>query len=219
MFWSDDEDSPVVPQSDVVDVIFLMQGKTLPNNTLSAIAQSLSEQIENWDELPNVGLHLKLGGEEGNGWYRDDDPDSVLYISRRTKLILRAGQDVLDDILGLTGIELDVQGHTVKLAHKQNKNLAKSPTLYSHHVISDFEDEMEFLAYAQQQLQNLDVKCKKILCGKSRELTLADRKVNTRSLMLNELNKEDSLLLQTQGFGNEQKRGCGVFIPYKSISE
>ena len=218
MFWSDDEEIPIEPKSSVVDVIFLIQGKTLPNNALSAIAQSLSEQVENWDSLQNVGLHLKLGGEEGNGWFRDSDPDSVLYISRRTKLILRSGPETLDSIVALNGSELIVQGHSVKIAHKQNKDLSKSPTLYCHHVISDFEDELEFLAYAQQQLQNMDVKCKKILCGKSRELSLADKKVFTRSLMLNELSKEDSLLLQATGFGNEQKRGCGVFIPYKSIS-
>jgi len=218
MYWNDDEETPLEPQSNVVDVVFVMQGKTLPNNTLSAVAQSLSEQIQNWDELQNIGLHLKLGGEEGNGWFRDSDPNGVLYLSRRTKLVLRVGKDRLDSIQALAGIEIDVQGHVVKLVHKSNKSLAHSSTLYSHHVISEFEEEIDFLQYVQQQLQDYDVKCKKILCGKSRELDLADRKVFTRSLMLNELSKEDSLLIQARGFGQEQKRGCGVFVPYKTIS-
>ena len=218
MYWIDDEEIPVAPQSNVLDVVFIIKGKTLPNNTLSAFAQSLSEQIKNWDTFQGLGLHLKLGGEEGNGWYRDNDPDSVLYISRRTKLVLRVPQENISSVEALTDIELDIQGHSVKLAHKHTKNLMHSSTLYSHHVISDFKEEMEFLRYVQQQLQELDIKCTKILCGKSREMDLAGRKVITRSLMLNELSKEDSLLLQAKGIGREQKRGCGVFIPYKTIS-
>jgi len=218
MFWNDDEEIPTTPQSNVVDVVFIIKGKTLPNNTLSAIAQSLSEQIQNWDTLQGLGLHLKLGGEEGNGWYRDKDPESVLYISRRTKLVLRVPQESVKNIQALSDIDLDVQGHNIKLAHKHNKNLTHSSTLYSHYVISEFEEEVDFLRYVQQQLQEMDIKCKKILCGKSREMDLADRKVNTRSLMLNELNKDDSLLLQAKGIGSEQRRGCGVFIPYKTIS-
>jgi len=218
MYWNDDEKIPVVPQSGVVDVVFIIKGKTLPNNTLSAIAQSLSAQIKNWNSINGLSLHLKLGGEEGNGWYRDKDPDSVLYISRRTKLVLRVPEESVEYIQAMTGIELNIQGHHVKLAHKHNKNLMHSSTLYSHHVISDFEEESDFLHYVHQQLQELNIKCKKILCGKSREMNLVDRKVITRSLMLNELNKEDSLLLQAKGIGSEQKHGCGVFIPYKAIS-
>lgn len=218
MYWNDDEDLPVEPQSDVVDVVFVIKGKTLPNNALSAIAQSLSEQIQDWDKLSKLALHLKLGGEEGNGWYRDKDPDSVLYLSRRTKLILRVPQEDVDNIQSLTGVELDVQGHSVKLTHKLNKSLTHSPTLYSHHVISEFEEEVDFLRHVQEQLQELNIKCKKILCGKLREIEVANQKVNTRSLMLNELNKEDSLLLQAKGIGSQQKRGCGVFVPYKTIS-
>ena len=219
MYWSDDDETPVEPKSSVQEVVFVLQGKTLPNNALPAIAQSLSEQVNDWESFADVGLHLKLGGEEGNGWFRESNPDAVLYLSRRTKLILRAGPASLNAIQDLKDFFLDVDGHSVKLVHKHNKALLNSSTLYSHHVISDFEEELEFLAYAQQQLQDLDIKCKKLLCGKSREMVLAKKIVKTRSLMLNDLSKEDSLLLQAIGFGTEQKRGCGVFIPYKSISK
>jgi len=218
MYWSDDEENLQFPTSSVLDVIYKIEGKTLPTNALSAIALSLTDQLEGWDNLENVALHLMLGGEEGNGWYRDRNPDSVLYISRRTKLVLRVEQDKLHHFSFLSNCELDVQGHKVKFVHKHNKNLQHSETLYSQHVISEFENELEFLENIKQQLQNMNVNCKKILCGKSRELMLNCGKVYTRSLMLNELSKEDSLTLLTKGLGHSQKQGCGVFVPYKSIS-
>jgi len=41
--------------------------------------------------------------------------------------------------------------------------------------------------------------------------------IHTRSLMVADLKKDESVLLQEQGLGDHRLLGCGLFIPQKGI--
>jgi len=219
MFWNDEEDALVEhQQSPVLDVIYNINGSTLPVDYHSAIASALIKTFDWWADEKELSFYLMLAGEEGNGWFQEDNPQAVLYFSRRCKLVVRTPIALLDTVLSMSGLKLLVEQHEVNIIHKHNRNLSFSPTLYARHVVSNL-DEMQFLETVQQQLTDMRINCKKMLCGKSRLLNTSFGSLPTRSLMLNNLNKEDSLRLQQQGLGNYKKYGCGVFVPYKSITE
>ena len=52
---------------------------------------------------------------------------------------------------------------------------------------------------------------------KSKSLTINGNKKYTRSLMIADLSKENSILLQDLGVGKGRIFGCGIFLPHKSI--
>jgi len=219
VFWEEEEETTEnKPISDVVDVTYQIKGKTLPSNYLSLIASQMSLQFDWWDELDDIGLQVLIAGEEGNGWFRDQTPNAILYLSRRSRLVLRTPKQMYAQIKNLHNAKLNLGEHDIELVFKHDKSINHSATLYSQHVLSDEDDELRFLEIVTLELDSLGIVCKKILCGKTRELIINNEKKLTRSLMLNDLSKEDSVKLQNKGLGNFQKLGCGIFVPYKSIS-
>ena len=50
-----------------------------------------------------------------------------------------------------------------------------------------------------------------------KSLTINGNKKYTRSLMIADLSKENSILLQDLGVGKGRIFGCGIFLPHKSI--
>ena len=48
-------------------------------------------------------------------------------------------------------------------------------------------------------------------------INFGKKTVYTRSLMIADLSKEESLKLQEEGVGGEKLYGCGIFLPHKSI--
>ena len=61
------------------------------------------------------------------------------------------------------------------------------------------------------------VPIKKAICGKAKSITINGENRFTRSLMIADLSKENSILLQDIGIGDGRIFGCGIFLPHKSI--
>ena len=78
-------------------------------------------------------------------------------------------------------------------------------------------DEEQFLEAAARDLRALDIDCRKLLCGITHTLAFPDGPVFTRSLMVADLEPEQSVRLQQVGLGEGRKIGCGLFIPQKGI--
>ena len=55
------------------------------------------------------------------------------------------------------------------------------------------------------------------LCGIGHEIHTLDGAVETRSLMIADLDKPTSIQLQEQGVGPLRHFGCGIFLPHKGI--
>jgi hypothetical protein len=56
-----------------------------------------------------------------------------------------------------------------------------------------------------------------MLCGIGHTITTQDGAVETRSVMIADLDKAASLSLQETGIGPGRHFGCGIFLPHKGI--
>lgn len=218
MFWQDDEDENQNPDSgEVVDVIFRLQGKTLPVDYNFGLYRALLQHAPWLEDSGQPGLNLIFSAEEGNGWERQSNPDEVIYLSRRTRLVLRLNKQHLPLAETLCETSLDLNGHTLFIKSSDVQNLSQITTMYARHVALSASDEESFLQQSLAELKQLGIRCKKILCGKTRSIKTESGTIETRSLMLDDLSREDVITLQQAGIGPYRALGCGFFVPHKSI--
>ena len=221
MYWQEAKENEryIVPD-DIVDVVFSIQCRTLPVDHAYALSQAILHGLPWLVGEKNAGVHTIHVAESGNGWMRPDKPDSLLYLSRRTKLMLRLPKRRIEDAGKLTGQTLDVGGNPMQVEKATVKPLSTLTTLFSRYIVtSDGMDEAAFLQAAVAELKNMGIRSKKMLCGIERVIVTPDRAIHTRSLMLADLGVEESVKLQQQGLGTDRKLGCGLFIPHKGIRE
>ncbi|EDN65848.1 conserved hypothetical protein [Beggiatoa sp. PS] len=219
MLWQEEE-----PQKEgslkknIVDVVFDMNCRCLPVDHAIALSQAIAKALPWFEDEPKAGLHLIYGADSGNGWYRPEEQDELLYLSRRTKLTLRLPQYRVADAKVLTGMTLDIADNPLKVGKAKEKPLTQMPVLFARHIIAKPEQEEDaFLDWAVAQIQQIGIQCRKVLCGKTHHFKWPDGDLLTRSLMIADLTSQDSITLQEQGLGEGRKIGCGLFVPHKDI--
>ena len=221
MYWSDDREKKPefeVPD-DVVDLAYKFSCPKLPLDHAHALSSELLSVLPWLAEEPHAGVHLIHGAASGNGWYRPEDTaNAFLHLSRRSRMRLRVPGHRLDDARLLTGQTLDVAGHTIDVGESTVYKLSSLSTLFARYVITDADtDENEFLEQAVKQLRELDIPCRKLLGGIAHSMNFPDGPVFTRSLMVADLEPEQSVRLQQEGLGPGRNFGCGLFLPHKGI--
>lgn len=221
MFWQEAKENEhyIVPD-DIVDVVFSIRCRSLPVDHSYSLSQAIAAALPWFADEEHAGLHTIHVAESGNGWMRPDDPNALLHLSRRTRLMLRLPKRRVEDAARLTGQTLDVGGNAMQVEKAVVKPLSAITTLFSRYIISDEGlDEMAFMREAQSLLADMDIKPKKMLCGMERVIVTPERKIHTRSLMLADLGVEESVRLQQRGLGPGRTLGCGLFLPHKDINE
>lgn len=221
MYWqeSKQEDNRTIPD-DVVDLVFGISCRCLPVDHAYPLAQAIDAALPWFADEPGVGLHTIHVAESGNGWFRPEGPEAVLHPSRRTKLTLRLPKHRIADAEKLTGQQLDVEGYSITVNKPTPRLLSAITTLFSRYIVSSAtESEMQFMEHVMEELKALSIHPKKMLCGIERLIQTPDGAIKTRSLMLADLQFEESLALQQQGLGEHRRMGCGLFIPHKDINQ
>jgi len=220
MYWEEQKKVKAEYQvpDDVQDVIFKINCKVIPMDHAQALSTALSESLLWLAEEPLAGIHLIHAAESGNGWIRPEiTENAVLNLSKRTKLQLRLPKHRLDDAQKLVGSTIIVDGYELHIRESAPRKLTKSPIIFSRYVVSEDDDETAFLKSVQQQLSELGIKVRKMMCGKFHQHKLNTGMMSTRSLMIADLDVEDSVLLQQQGLGPDRLFGCGLFLAHKGI--
>lgn len=220
MYWQDKSvTEKVVVPDDIQDLSFRMQARCLPVDHAYALSRAITDVLPWLESEPDAGIHLIHVAESGNGWYRPaDSARELLQVSRRTRLRLRLPKARLDDARSLTGRHLDVGGHEIVVGESTARSLSAHTTLFSRHVIIEAaQSEAEFVEHCVAQLRGMGIKVRKLLCGRKSAFEFPERRILVRSLMLAELEPEESVLLQQRGVGPGRKIGCGLFIPHKGI--
>lgn len=220
MLWQEEsKQEEVVISQHVVDLVFEMTCPCLPVDHAYALSQAVAQALPWFNQEAQAGLHLVHGAESSHGWSRPEEPESLLYLSRRTKLTLRLPQARREEAQKLTGMTLDIAGYPLKVGKASQKNLHPFPVLFARHLIAHpEEDEESFVHHTVQGLQALGIRCRKALCGKTFRFKLPrDEELFTRSFMVADLTPQDSVTLQQEGVGQGRKMGCGVFVPHKDI--
>jgi CRISPR-associated protein Cas6 len=217
MLWQEEEEIIETADSDeVIDLAFDITCKMLPVDHAYALSQAIIQVLPWFAAESLAGLHLIYGAASGNGWQR---PDELMYLSRRTKLILRLPMNRISDAQALTGTVLDVAGHEMKVGKASEKALVSMPVLLAHHIIADeSQDEDSFIVQCVNELKQMNVECRKALCGKSYHFTTPEETIFTRSLMIADISPVDAITVQQQGLGAGRTMGFGIFLPHKDIT-
>lgn len=219
MYWQEEqEEEQFIVPDDVIDLSFGIKCRTLPVDHAAALARAVTEKLPWLNEEPEAGIHSIHGAESGNGWERPSAADDILYLSRRTKLILRMPKERVEQAReGLSGTVLDVDGNAMEVGTADERLLAQTTTVYARYVAADEEDEDAFLARTVDELKGRRLQFKKVLCGKSFVLGTEDGPVSTRSLLVADMPFIDAVRLQERGVGPLRALGCGLFIPHKTV--
>jgi CRISPR-associated protein Cas6 len=224
MYWEDekDENTPYVVPDDVVDLVYRINCRSLPLDHAHSFSTAIRDHLSWIDEEERAGIHLIHGAESGNGWMRPDDASNeLLHLSHRSRMTLRVPKHRIEDAHSLSGRKLDIDGHSLEVGKANVKLFSTLPTQFARYVVVPEglgqEDEEAFMAYAVEQLRELGIKVRKLLCGRGHAIRHPNGDVRTRSLMLADLDVEEAVTLQQQGIGGHRTMGCGLFIPHKGI--
>lgn len=221
MFWQEGSEEKVfrVPD-DIVDLNFRINCRCLPLEHAHALSRALHEALPWLENEARAGIHLIHGAESGNGWIRPEDPtNEVLYVSRRTRMTLRLPKERVEAAKELTGSVLDIDGYPVGVGEPNIKLLSDSTTLFARYVIDEYDEgEEAFTQRVAREIQEMGVSLRKLMCGRIHALQTPEEALTTRSVMVADLDREDSVRLQQEGVGPGRKIGCGLFIPHKGIA-
>lgn len=224
MFWEEekDENSPYVVPDDVVDLVYHIKCRSLPLDHAHSFSQAVIARLDWIPEEPQAGIHLIHGAESGNGWMRPDDAENqLLHLSHRARMMLRVPKHRIAAAEKLSGETLDIAGHALEVGKAKMKIFSTLPTQFSRYVVIpdtiSADNEEAFLAYAAEELSTLNIKIRKMLCGRANSFRTPEGVLNTRSIMLADLEVEEAVILQQQGIGDRQFMGCGLFIPHKGV--
>lgn len=192
----------------VVDVVFPIDGQTLPRDHAQALQQVLCSRWP-WlhtDDL--AGIHpIKV--VQGCA-------DQAL-LSRRARLVLRVQARRMEQFMTPDTAELSVNGHLLRLGQAHLRELQPHATLYAHKVAAMDGDEMSFMAEVDRELGKLAIGGERV-CGKRQRMAVSGVQLDAFSLMLHGLPAEQSLRLQRLGLGPHRLLGCGIFVPHKSAA-
>ncbi len=218
MLWEEDNQSQefVVPD-DVVDISFRLNCKMLPTTHAWPLQQALYRALPWFAKEPQTAIHQIHGASSGNGWERPPDGE-LIHLSKRSRMSLRVPSHRVEDAKTLVGQTLDIDGYKVLIGQESVKLLQPLPTLFARYVVvPDGMDEDRFVDWVAEQLRQEDIHIRKMLCGISHVVSTPDQQLETRSVMIADLGKPESIKLQEIGLGPGRHLGCGIFMPQKGI--
>ena len=218
MLWEDeDKKTEFVQPDNVVDLSFKVNCKQLPTMHAWELSQALYEILPWLSEEPEAGIHQIHGAAAGNGWERPADGE-LIHLSKRARMNLRVPRSRVEGAMALIGKKVDIAGYELEIGAVIEKPLNPLGTLFSRYVVvPDGMDENGFTQWVVDELAKRDINLRKMLCGMSHAVKLQGESIDTRSLMVADLDKQTSIALQEQGIGEHRNLGCGIFMPHKGI--
>ena len=202
-----------------VDVAFRLSGRWLPVDHASALRAAVVEVLPWLEDEPEAGIHSIHGAASGNGWERPGrGSGEMLNLSRRTRLVLRVPGRRLRETAALCGRRLDVGGCELTTGERQPRRLKPVGAVFARYVVDEEGgDEERFLERVVSELRARSVAARKLLCGRSHRIGSDQGMHATRSLLVADLGRDESLMLQCRGIGPGRLLGCGLFVPHKDI--
>ncbi len=191
----------------MIDAVYDVSGELIPADYHHALWNALTGHLPALADDTLIGV-IPL---------RTSVSEAGMLLPRRSKLVLRLTPALSESFANLSGKHLDMGSYTLQLGSGKLRKIQAYPTLHAHLVTGD-EDEVVFLEGVSTRLTELGINGK-LLCGMRNSMQISDRKIHGYSLVIHDLKPEDSLLLQYAGLGADRRYGCGIFIPYKVITD
>lgn len=184
---------------------------------VSAEMVPASYQVALWDALVRHIPALSGDALVGVIPLRTSTSEAGMLLPRRSKLVLRLTTSLAADFASLSGQVLDLGSCTLQLGSGKLRKIQAYPTLHAH-LVTGGEDEVTFLEEVTVRLTELGI-AGNLLCGMRNSIQTPDRSIHGYSLVIHDLKPDDSLRLQYTGLGADRRYGCGIFIPYKVITD
>ncbi len=216
--WTENEKESLSKSSKMIDIAYRINCKSLPFDHAYELSKEITKLLPWLTEDKLSGIHTLHGPDAGNGWMRAEDEE--IFLSQRTRLIIRIPKEKIGLAKQLENQTLEVLGNKIKIGKSNIKPFLVVRDLICRFVLNHEdkrEDENEFLNKMINDLNSFEISIKKTICGKTKSLTIGGKKRLGRSLMIADLSKENSVRLQDIGVGEGRIFGCGIFLPHKSI--
>jgi CRISPR-associated protein Cas6 len=219
MLWEDEDKQKkedVVPDN-VVDLSFRISCKQIPTTHAYELAQALYQVLPWLENEPEIGIHQIHGATTGNGWERPPDGE-LMHLPKRAKMHLRVPKEKIEDARQVSGETLDIAGYPVEVGEASVKLLNPIQTIFSRYIIGPQDvNEEQFIDWVVEELKQRNINVRKLLCGIGHVISTPDGEIETRSVMIADLDKHTSLSLQETGLGPGRHLGCGIFLPHKGV--
>jgi CRISPR-associated protein Cas6 len=194
--------------AEMIDAVYDVSGGTLPVDYAFPLWEALLQHA------PALGTDEMVGVIP----LRTSVSDEGMLLPKRAKLTVRLPAALAEHSSSLSGRQLDMNGRTLQLGAGKLRPIQAFTTLHAHLVASSDENEERFLEGVLTRLAELSI-AGKLICGLHNVMTAPDRTIHGYSLVIHDLKPEASLRLQYIGLGADRRFGCGIFVPYKAISD
>jgi len=193
--------------TEMVDLVFDLHGERLPASYPFALWAELVRRVPQLAENEQVCvLPLRVAAH-----------NELILLSRRTKLVLRVPNSLMEVAAKLAGAQLNVAESILSLGGMKTRAIQPYPTLHAQ-LAAGADDEMEFVQAVQAHFAALEISAN-MICGRHHTLTDGRQSISGYSLVVHDLKPEASIRLQCAGMGEGRQFGCGIFMPYKVISD
>jgi len=217
MFWQEEIDSDnATALTPILDMGFALGCPQLPVDHAANLANAIIAILPWLEDEPMAGIHCIRSATSGNGW---SPPQSVMQLSRRTRLYLRIPEHRQQEVLALSNQRLQLGDDTITLGPARPRPLQSLPCLRAYHMINEVgESEPKFMQRIADELASQQIPVRKMLCGLANTVQSKTGMLHTRSVMIADLQPQESLTLQSRVIGNGRLLGCGLFVPHKGIN-
>jgi len=154
----------------------------------------------------NLGIHTLRGKVFGKSL--------ILLDQRKAKLRLRLPMEFVPKALRLAGHVLRVHNSHISIGACSIAPLVPAKTLWARMVTRKFEnpDNKTAEISLQKALQDAYPNAKFKIKEKPRTINIHQKQVFGFEVLVEELSQDDSLKLQSLGFGGRRAFGCGIFV-------
>jgi len=216
MWQEKTEKKSIAEQTEMIDLSFSVNCKELHYDHAYELSSEIINLIPNIMDDKRNAIQTLHGPMSGNGWMRADGEN--IFLSKRAKLFLRVNKLQVDKIRDIEGKKIKLFGNDLSIGKSKVKTFLDVRDLFCRFVSCDeYLPEDMFLEQVQKELEAHNIRINKALCGKSKKILFGDETLHTRSLMIADLSKQESIRLQEVGVSGERLYGCGIFLPHKSI--
>ena len=197
-----------------VELSFGIQGETLPADHGYGLYSAIAHLCPAVHEQDGVSISTIPG---------EPDRQGKIYLSKGSQLNIRLPYeaDKIAMILPLAGQKLKIGSHEIQLSIPQIFPLRAFEKLRSRIVtIKKFQDAEPFLEAVKRQMDALEIEGNVFIPmdaeGQPLRKAIKIRKYSVVgfSLVVTDLNDEDSIKLQAYGLGGKRRMGCGVFTTF-----
>jgi CRISPR-associated protein Cas6 len=203
-----------VSEVSYIDLNFRIIGEILPADHGYGLYSAIAHLCPTVHEQEGISI-ATISGEP--------DRQGKIYLSKNSQLKIRLPYeaDKIAKILPLAGQTLKIGAHSIQLSIPQIFPLRPFDKLRSRIVtIKKFQDPEPFLDAVKRQMDTLGVQGNAFVpLDETGQPSRKAIKIKTFSvvgfsLVVTNLNDEDSLKLQAHGLGGKHRMGCGIFTSF-----